>query len=222
MKKTLFILFAFFTCAFAQAQSGFDAKMRAAGLVDILKVDSTLRVALMYSTEDNFVGKDMYGDLETAYFLPHFAKKVAKAQRLLRAKRPGWRILVVDAARPMSIQRLMYSLVKDTPNKVYVADGSKGGCHNYGVAVDVTLLDERGRRVDMGTPVDHFGVEAHTGREAELVATGAISAVAASNRKLLKEIMQKAGFASYYREWWHFSENIPMSEVRSRYKLLDF
>ena len=54
----------------------------------------------------------------------------------------------------------MYELVKGTPNQVYVADGTRGGRHNYGVAVDVTLLDETGAPVDMGTPVDFFGDEA--------------------------------------------------------------
>ncbi len=222
MKKTILLILALSACAFARAQTGFDPKMRAAGLVDILKVDTTLRVKLIYSTEDNFVGRDMYGDLETAYFLPHFAKKVVRAQQLLRAKRPGWRILVVDAARPISVQRLMYSLVEGTANQVYVANGARGGRHNYGVAVDVTLLDERGCEADMGTPVDFFGDEAHTGGEAALVAAGKITKAAATNRELLKEVMREAGLVPYRREWWHYEEPMPMDEVRRRYKVLDF
>ncbi len=111
----------------------------------------------MYSTDDNFMGRDVYGDLERAYLLPHFAAKLAHAQRLLRERRPGWRMLVCDAARPVSVQRYMYSLVEGTPNQVYVADGSRGGRHNYGVAVNATLLDAAGREADMGTPVDFFG-----------------------------------------------------------------
>ena len=62
-------------CWGVQAQEGFDAKMRRAGLVDVLAVDSTLRVKLMYSAPDNFMRRDVYGDLETAYLLPHFARK---------------------------------------------------------------------------------------------------------------------------------------------------
>ena len=57
-------------CWGVQAQEGFDAKMRRAGLVDVLAVDSTLRVKLMYSAPDNFMRRDVYGDLETAYLLP--------------------------------------------------------------------------------------------------------------------------------------------------------
>ena len=71
-------------CAGVRAQGATDRKMRDAGLIDVLEVDSTLRVRLMYSTDDNFMGRDVYGDLERAYLLPHFAAKLAHAQRLLR------------------------------------------------------------------------------------------------------------------------------------------
>lgn len=222
MRKFLTALAALVICYGVQAQEGFDAKMRRAGLVDVLGVDSTLRVKLMYSTEDNFMRRDVYGDLETAYLLPHFARKVAAAQLLLRERRPGWRLLVCDAARPVSVQRQMYRLVEGTPNQVYVADGTRGGRHNYGVAVDVTLLDETGTPVDMGTPVDFFGDEAHTGDEPALAAEGRISAEACRNRQLLRSVMREAGLVPYRREWWHYEEPMAMSEVRTRYKLLDF
>ena len=168
------------------------------------------------------MGRDVYGDLETAYLLPHFAAKVIRAQQLLRTRRPGWRLLVCDAARPISVQRLMYSLVEGTPNQVYVANGDRGGRHNYGAAVDVTLLDATGREADMGTPVDFFGEEAHTGNEAALVTAGKITAEAVRNRELLKTVMREVGLVPYRREWWHYEEPMPMSEVRERFKLLDF
>lgn len=209
-------------CTAVRAQTDFDVRMRAAGLVDVSGVDSTLRVRLIYSTDDNFMGRDVYGDLETAYLLPHVAAKVARAQEALRRRRPGWRLLVCDAARPISVQRLMYSLVEGTPERVYVANGDRGGRHNYGVAVDVTLLDASGREADMGTPVDYFGPEAHTGDEAALAAAGKISHEAARNRRLLRAVMREAGLVPYRREWWHYEEPMPMSEVRRRFGLLDF
>ena len=222
MRRVWMVFAAVMICWGVQAQEGFDAKMRRAGLVDVLAVDSTLRVKLMYSAPDNFMRRDVYGDLETAYLLPHFARKVAAAQRLLRERRPGWRLLVCDAARPVSVQRQMYELVKGTPNQVYVADGTRGGRHNYGVAADVTRLDETGAPVDMGTPVDFFGDEAHTGDEPALAAEGRSSAVACRNRLLRGSVMREAGLVPYRREWWHYEEPMAMSEVRTRYKLLDF
>ena len=88
MRRVWMVFAAVMICWGVQAQEGFDAKMRRAGLVDVLAVDSTLRVKLMYSAPDNFMRRDVYGDLETAYLLPHFARKVAAAQRLLRERRP--------------------------------------------------------------------------------------------------------------------------------------
>ncbi|MBP6331047.1 MAG: peptidase M15, partial [Alistipes sp.] len=35
-------------------------------------------------------------------------------------------------------------------------------------------------------------------------------------------VMREAGLVPYRREWWHYEEPMAMSEVRTRYKLLDF
>ena len=82
----------------AQAQGkgvDFDAKMREYNLVDIhsLPGGEDIVVCLKYSTTDNFVGKDMYGNLETAYFTPDFAKKIIKAQQILQKYNPDYTLL---------------------------------------------------------------------------------------------------------------------------------
>ncbi|MEG1983018.1 MAG: M15 family metallopeptidase [Alistipes sp.] len=223
MRRLLFLLLiGVITSPVIYAQSTFDTKMLEAGLVDIQKKDTTLRVKLMYSTPQNFVGRDLYGELEKAYLQPKFAAQVIKAQKLLRKLKPGYRLLICDAARPISVQRTMYALVAGTPNQVYVANGDRGGRHNYGVAVDLTIIDATGEPIDMGTPVDFFGDAAHLGHEKELIAAGKITAIAAQNRALLLRIMRQAGLVPYRREWWHFEEPITMTEVREKYKLLNF
>ena len=66
----------------AQSESvDFDAKMREYNLVDIKSLPGAedIVVSLKYSTTDNFVGKDMYGSLNKAYFTPDFAKKIIRA-----------------------------------------------------------------------------------------------------------------------------------------------
>lgn len=220
--KRLLVLISLLLTAGAYAQTDFDLKMREAGLVDLQQQDTTLRVELMYASTNNFMGRNVYGNLKRAYLLPHFAAKVVQAQHLLQRERPGWRLKICDAARPLSVQRYMYSVVKDTPNRVYVANGDRGSKHNYGVAVDVTLLDEKGHPADMGTPVDSFSAAAATGGESALVASGMISQRAADNRWLLKKVMKEAGLVPIAREWWHFEEPTTMSDVKSSYKLLDF
>ena len=150
----------------ARAQEvDFDKKMKEYGLVDVQTLDKEIEVELKYATEDNFVGENMYGSLTTAYLLPHFARKVVEAQRILRECHPEYSLLIYDAARPISVQRRMRSIVEGTPLQIYVADGKRGGRHNFGVAVDLTIVDGNGRPLDMGAGFDHFGKEAWVGND---------------------------------------------------------
>ncbi len=215
-------------------EADFNSKMAEYGLVDIQTLDSEIGVELKYATEDNFVGENMYGMLTTAYLLPHFAKKVVEAQRILRERHPEYSLLIYDAARPISVQRRMRKIVEGTPLQIYVADGQRGGRHNYGVAVDLTIVDGEGKPLDMGAGFDHFGREAWVGNDNDVTLAaykayverlrreGVISAKAAANRTLLLEIMDSVGLRPYVKEWWHFQERISMSATRERYKLLDF
>ena len=212
----------------------FNKKMKEYGLVDVQMLDKDIQVELKYATEDNFVGENMYGSLTTAYLLPHFAKRVVEAQRILRERHPEYSLLIYDAARPISVQRRMRSAVEGTPLQIYVADGKRGGRHNYGVAVDLTIVDGQGRPLDMGASFDHFGREAWVGNDNDVTLAaykayverlrveGLISAEAAANRTLLLEIMDAVGLRPYVKEWWHFQERISMTATRERYKLLDF
>ena len=222
-------------CGSARAQEvDFDKKMKEYGLVDVQTLDKEIEVELKYATEDNFVGENMYGSLTTAYLLPHFARKVVEAQRILRERHPEYSLLIYDAARPISVQRRMRSAVEGTPLQIYVADGKRGGRHNFGVAVDLTIVDGQGRPLDMGAGFDHFGKEAWVGNDNDVTLAaykayverlrveGLISAKAAANRTLLLEIMDAVGLRPYVKEWWHFQERISMTATRERYKLLDF
>lgn len=220
----------------------FDAKMKEYNLVDIKTLEGAedIVVMLKYSTTDNFVGKDMYGDLENAYFTPDFAKKVIKAQQILQKYNPDYTLLIYDAARPISVQRHMRSLVEGTELQYFVADGTKGGRHNYGVAVDLTITTHVGEPLDMGAGFDEFSEAAavkgtsdtndsanrnltvYTKYVNGLVKRGLISVEAADNRLLLIKVMLEAGLYPYRREWWHYEELIPMSETRENRKLLNF
>lgn len=220
----------------------FDAKMREYKLVDIQTLEGAedIVVYLKYSEADNFVGKDMYRDLEKAYFTEDFAAKVVRAQQILRERYPEYTLLIYDAARPISVQRYMRSLVEGTPLQSFVADGSKGGRHNYGVAVDLTIAYLDGTPLDMGAGFDDFtdaaavkgtsdtgdvanrNMKVYTAFVNGLVKRGLISEAAAKNRLMLIQVMHDAGLYPYRREWWHYEELTPMSEVRSKCRLLNF
>lgn len=199
-----------------------EAKMRALGLVDITAADSSIQVQLMYATPNNFTGKALYEDVRKAFVLPVVANKLAQAQRALKALHPDYSLRIYDAARPLSAQRAMWEVAKATGQTHYVANPERGnGLHNYGAAVDVTIVDGAGRPLPMGTPFDWFGPEAHITAEGQLVADGSITETELQNRLLLRKIMRDSGMLTIRSEWWHF-ELMRGARARQELQILDF
>ena len=88
---------------------------------------------------------------DRAFAEENLARAVSAAQQLLKTINPSLSIIVYDAARPISIQRMMFDSVKGTPSERYVAnpyDKIRGGYHNYGLAVDIAIVDEQGKMLD--------------------------------------------------------------------------
>ena len=192
------------------------------GLQDIAEVDSSIGVDLVYATPDNFLGHVLYNDIHHAFVIPAMAQKLVKAQQRLKAIRPDLSLLIYDAARPLRVQREMWESVRGTPNVSFVANPTKGrGMHNYGAAVDITLMDSTGIPLPMGSKHDYFGPEARIDHEAELVANGLITKEELENRRLLRRVMTESGFITCVSEWWHFN-HIPSIRAKSELKIIDF
>lgn len=216
-----FILCFFLSATFYLKAEGLDDYMSGKGLVKVAKLDSTLRVSLVYATSDNFLGQAVYSGMSHAWLHPNAADMLIEAQRLLKKEYPAYTLIIYDAARPMSVQRKMWALVRGTDKTNYVSNPANGGgLHNYGMAVDVTILDVTGKPLHMGTPFDFFGKEAHTTHEEALVKSGKITSEAFSNRRLLRRIMKKAGFRSIPYEWWHFNA-CSRAYARENYPVID-
>ncbi len=241
MKHFATILLSLLSTTFVSAQeSSIDKLMKSYNMVDITTLDSSILVELKYSTTNNFVGVDMYGDLERAYLEREFAQKVVLAQSILKREHPNLTLLIYDAARPISAQRAMRRCVEGSELESFVADGTRGSRHNYGVAVDLTIATEDGTPLDMGAEFDEFSeassvketpdtsdkssrtIDVYRGYITELANRGIITYEAARNRILLVEVMCEAGLYPYRKEWWHYEDIMPMSSVRSKYRLLDF
>lgn len=223
MKRLWGILIALIglTVGGAQAQEDLDGYLSRKGMVDVGRMDTTLHVRLMYATPDNFMGKTLYKGITRAWLHPKAAAMLVKAQRLVKKQKPGWTLVVYDAARPMSVQRAMWALVRGTPQVNYVSNPANGGgLHNYGMAVDVTLADESGIPLPMGTPFDFFGPEAHTTHEEKLLEKGKLTRQEFENRRFLRRVMQEAGFRVIPYEWWHFNA-YSRAEARRSYPVLD-
>lgn len=183
-------------------------------------MDSTILVQLMYATPDNFTGRQLYDDLTEAYLHPDAAQAVVKAQQILQTLHPSYRLIIYDAARPMSVQQKMWDVVKGTSKYIYVSNPARGGgLHNYGLAVDISIADSLGIPLPMGTEVDFMGIESHITNEAQLVKQNKITARERENRLLLRKVMKEAGFRPLPSEWWHFNL-CSRKEAIARYSLI--
>ncbi|AUD01224.1 M15 family metallopeptidase [Spirosoma pollinicola] len=205
-----------------QAQTT-ESAMAKQGLVDVQKVDPTILVELKYSTTDNFVGKDVYGDLTRAYMQPMAAKKLAEASKYLQAHHPTLRLLVYDAARPRTAQWKLWNALPDLPEherQKYVADPRKGSIHNYGCAVDLTVATADGKPLDMGTKYDFFGELAYPSREDELLKSGKLTQKQIDNRHILRTAMREGGFSSIEFEWWHFN-SLSREKAKMMFRIVD-
>jgi D-alanyl-D-alanine dipeptidase len=182
---------------------------------------SNIRVHLAYSTRDNFLHEDVYGDLEKCYLRREVVEMLTTAQTLLEEKSKGYQLIVYDCLRPRSVQYKMWRLVKGTGEEGYVADPEQGSIHNFGAAVDVSIVDQEGNLLDMGTPFDYFGDLAQPRYEDRFLKEGALTKKQIDNRILLRKVMKEAGFQTIPDEWWHFNAFSP-EEVKRRYAIVEF
>ncbi|WP_212905637.1 M15 family metallopeptidase [Capnocytophaga stomatis] len=159
--------------------------------VNIKSLSNNFILDIKYATEDNFLKQAVY-DCPECYLRKATAKALVAANE--EFKTLGFRLKLFDCYRPLSVQKKMWAIL---PGTHYVANPAKGSKHNRGAAVDLTLVDVSGNELDMGTPFDFFGKEAHhtyTNLPEEVL----------KNRKLLKDILNKHNFKSIYSEWWHY------------------
>lgn len=157
-----------------------------------------VEIALSYGTPDNFTGQPVYKN-SLCFLHQVAAEKLEHAAGL--AARQGFHFLIFDALRPSEAQWILWN---HTPDPDFLADPRKGSPHSRGVAVDLTLLDQDGVALDMGTTFDAFTPRSFHG-------DGDISIAAQANRLLLLGIMSTAGWDFYSKEWWHYQLFDPRS-----------
>ena len=192
-----------------------------AGLVNVQRINPEIQVDLVNSDpKKNYFRKNFYGGLKTAYLRKEVALKLSRAQKLLRSKHPGYALLILDAARPRSVSRKMYQQVKGTKYQRFVADPDKGSMHNYGIAVDITIVDASGDELDMGySPFRKSTLELYWLFAKKKLGVK-LSDRQKKNRRLLADTMVKAGFYPLDFEWWHFN-GLPKAEVRRRLTIIE-
>ena len=163
-------------------------------MVELTKLDNTIKLDIRYATSENFVGRVVYPEAR-AFLQRPAAEGVARVHRELANN--GLGIVVYDGYRPWSISKLFWEVVSPEQRK-FVADPAKGSKHNRGCAVDLSIIDlASGKAVPMPSGYDEF-----TERASPNYAGGTIEE--RGNRDLLRRLMENAGFTVNPNEWWHF------------------
>lgn len=176
-------------------------------LVPLASVNPRIRQEIRYATANNFTGRVLY-DTAGCYLRLSVARALSRVQEDLEPLGLGLKIF--DAYRPLSVQWELWAIV---PDERYVANPAKGSRHNRGAAVDLTLVDSKGRELPMPTGYDDFSERAHRDYSN-------LPAEAVANRALLERAMIRRGFVPLPTEWWHFDaagwERLPLLDLSFR------
>ncbi len=169
-------------------------EFREADLVELVKMDPTIKLEIRYATTNNFLGSVFYAQARA--FMQHpAAEAVVRANHVL--KKAGYGLLIHDGYRPWYVTKTFWDA---TPleKKWLVADPSSGSRHNRGCAIDLTLYDlKTGRAIEMPSTYDESTPRAYAfypgGTELQHW-----------HRALLRRAMEAEGFTVNPTEWWHF------------------
>lgn len=181
-------------------------------LVELTRLDSSLKLDIRYATDNNFVGRPVYTEAR-AFLQQPAAQALVRVNEEMRVL--GYGLLIFDGYRPWSVTKLFWEITADE-NKKFVADPKDGSRHNRGCAIDVSLYElESGKEVKMTSEYDEMNESSYpnfTGGTTEQ----------RRMRDLLIDKMKAHGFTVYEFEWWHFDyqgwenfqiQNIPFSAI---------
>ena len=177
-------------------------------LVELVKLDTSIRLDMRYATTNNFTGRVLYSEAR-AFLTAAAAQALVRASAAARAD--GFGLNIYDAYRPWRVTKQLWEATPAGPKKNYVANPKRGSKHNRGCAVDLTLYDlKTGALVEMPTEFDDFSEKAHRDYAGARL-------IAIANRARLQTYLESQGFIGLSNEWWHFDftgwENYPVMDV---------
>lgn len=175
-------------------------------LVEIQKLDKTIRLDIRYATDRNFTGKAVYTEAK-AFLQRPAAEALVRVHR--RLKKLGYGLIVFDGYRPWSVTKLFWEV---TPEHLrsFVADPAKGSRHNRGCAVDLSMyVLKTGAVVEMPSEYDEMTERAHIDYTGGTTQSRML-------RDLLRKEMEAEGFKVLDVEWWHYDY-----KLWNQYPILD-
>ena len=169
-------------------------EFRPSDLVELAKIDPSIKRDIRYATTNNFLGSVFYAEAR-AFLQRPAAEALLRVQQVLRPL--GYGLLIHDGYRPWYVTRTFW---ETTPQdkKWLVANPASGSKHNRGAAVDLTLVDiKTGAVIEMPSTYDESTPRAYA------FYPGGTS-LQRWHRALLRRTMEAVGFTVNPEEWWHF------------------
>jgi zinc D-Ala-D-Ala dipeptidase len=163
-------------------------------LVELVKLDPTIKLDIRYATANNFLGTPLYTQAR-AFLQRPAAEALVRAHRELKSR--GYGLIIHDGYRPWYVTEIFWKATPDD-KKLFVANPAQGSRHNRGCAVDLSLYDlQTGKEVEMPSGYDEMTKRSYADYPGGTVEER-------SRRALLRHAMEEQGFAVNPDEWWHF------------------
>jgi D-alanyl-D-alanine dipeptidase len=163
-------------------------------LVELTKLDPTIKLDIRYATTNNFLGSVFYQEAR-AFLQRPAAEALVRAHQKLKAK--GYGLMIHDGYRPWFVTKVFWDATPEDKH-IFVANPATGSRHNRGCAVDLTLYD-----LQTGKPVEMVSTYDETTDRAYPDYPGGTT-LQRWHRRLLRDAMEAEGFTVYEAEWWHF------------------
>jgi D-alanyl-D-alanine dipeptidase len=188
------LMFAASVSAIAQNAPPQEKDKHEADLIELNKLDKTIKLDIRYARHDNFVGRPVYPEAR-AFLQKPAAEAVVRVHKKL--KKLGLGLMIFDGYRPWTITKLFWEVTPEDKRK-FVANPTIGSRHNRGCAVDLSIYDLKTKKlVDMPSDFDEF-----TERASPDYIGG--TEIQTKNRDLLRKMMEAEEFTVNKNEWWHF------------------
>lgn len=171
------------------------ARAYARNLVDVRQVIPDIVCDLRYTTRENITLQHLYPQDMPCLLLASTAEKLRNAQASLRAQ--GYGLKIWDGWRPPEVQTALFEHGGYTG--MFTDPRIMWSRHCSGTAVDVTLVDAKGRELEMPTKYDAGGPKCHY---MAILKDDEVR----QRRHALQMAMMAAGFSILDSEWWHFDD----------------
>jgi D-alanyl-D-alanine dipeptidase len=123
-----------------------QGRFRKPELVELVKLDPTIKLDIRYATTNDFLGTPVYTQAR-AFLQRPAAEGLVRAQHELKAR--GYGLIIHDGYRPWYVTEIFWKATPDD-KKIFVANPATGSNHNRGCAVDLSLYDlKTGKEVKM-------------------------------------------------------------------------